>query len=103
MSLLKRLGNNQPQQNSPAGPTDEKADKARAVDSLRGRTVNVPTQAKDNISDIKGRVQTKLLNELPPNADTQSAEIRTTIRELFETILTEEAIRSSRKFWASAR
>jgi len=92
MSLLKRLGNNQPQQNSPAGPTDEKADKARAVDSLRGRTVNVPTQAKDNISDIKGRVQTKLLNELPPNADTQSAEIRTTIRELFETILTEEAI-----------
>src|ERR1700694_5264004 len=96
MSLLKRINQsgNQPQ---PAGggnasaappPTDDKS----RMDALR-RNVPLPAaNQKEGFIDIKVRVQTKLLSELDPSIDTRSPEVRTTIRELFETILVEESI-----------
>jgi pilus assembly protein CpaF len=45
------------------------------------------------LGDLKARVQNKLLAELDPSMDvSQTAEIRRTIEELFENILTEEKI-----------
>ncbi len=45
------------------------------------------------LGDLKARVQNKLLSELDPSMDvSQTGEIRRTIEELFENILTEEKI-----------
>src|SRR5258708_434466 len=104
MSLLRRIekgnqpGGNSPQQgggnNPPAqGGGDNKS-------AALGRRVAVPTSGggadKGNYIDLKSRVQTKLLSELSPDMDTRSAEVRSTIEELFSTILAEENIVLSR-------
>ena len=52
--------------------------------------------AGQGFSDLKSRVQQKLLSELDPSMDTRSAEVRNTIEELFNTILAEENIVLSR-------
>ncbi|MGA2819458.1 MAG: CpaF family protein [Anaerolineales bacterium] len=52
---------------------------------------------KDNYFDLKTRVQNKLLSQLDPSMDvSQTAEVRQTIEELFESILVEENIVLSR-------
>jgi pilus assembly protein CpaF len=52
---------------------------------------------RDTYYDLKTRVQNKLLAELDPSMDvSQTAEVRRTIEELFENILTEEKIVLSR-------
>jgi pilus assembly protein CpaF len=51
---------------------------------------------KEGYADLKSRVQQKLLSELDPSMDTRSAEVRSTIEELFSTILAEENIVLSR-------
>jgi pilus assembly protein CpaF len=53
--------------------------------------------SRDTYYDLKSRVQNKLLSELDPSMDvSQTADVRRTIEELFENILTEEKIVLSR-------
>jgi pilus assembly protein CpaF len=102
MSLLRRIN-----QGGAAPPPPQKGNEAPApppppsnskLEELREKRVSVPTSAaassqqKDALNDIKSRVQTKLLSELDPSMDTRSPEVRSTIEELFTTILNEESI-----------
>jgi pilus assembly protein CpaF len=95
MSILRRIqgeiSNNQPSQN---GEPD-----SSKVSALQSRRVNAPTSSKsqDTYQDLKKRVQTKLLSTLDPSMDvSQTAEVKRTIQELFEQILSEENIILSR-------
>ncbi len=99
MSLLKRIekgqGNNQEKQ-----PTFEQpsGDQPRSV-SLQARRISAPDQQSqsDTYFDLKTRVQNKLLSELNPSMDiTKTEEVRKTIQDLFEQILSEENIVLSR-------
>jgi len=112
MSLLRRINqgttpppttrggepsNNPPQQPAAPPPPDQSR-----LDAMRDKRVAMPAasaaaqQQKDALVDIKVRVQTKLLSELDPSMDTRSPEVRSTIEELFATILNEENIILSR-------
>ena len=102
MSLLKRIERgNQQGGNQPGGEASGGEDQSR-LDAMRRQRVQMPAggaQAaadKGGYSDLKGRVQTKLLSELDPSMDTRSPEVRSTIEELFTTILAEENIVLSR-------
>ena len=101
MSLLKRIETGQaqsgpapaqPEAPRPAGPQTSR------LGNLSGRRVAPPGVAqRDTYYDLKTRVQNKLLAELDPSMDvSQTAEVRRTIEELFENILTEEKIVLSR-------
>ncbi len=86
MSLLRRIGQNQPTQ------TEEPS---------RMRELRVRRQpmapARDAYHDIKGRVQNRLISELDPKMDiSRTDEVRATIEELFDQILNEENIILSR-------
>lgn len=104
MSLLKRIENGQSQQPSPGAPAapaagaDPRAAAASRMGTLSARRVTPPGAAqRDTYYDLKTRVQNKLLAELDPSMDvSQTAEVRRTIEELFESILTEEKIVLSR-------
>src|SRR5512147_712667 len=96
MSLLKRI--EQGQGNTTQNPTDEAANKAR-VTSLQARRVAAPgvSSQRDTYIDLKTRVQNRLLSELDPSMDiSKVGEVRNTIQELFEQVLTEENIVLSR-------
>src|SRR3954447_536919 len=109
MSLLRRIekgqsggGGNQP--GAPGGGGNNSGgggDDPSRLDAIRNRRVPVPAAAqggaaKEGYVDLKARVQTKLLSELDPTMDTRSPEVRSTIEELFSTILAEENIVLSR-------
>ena len=103
MSLLKRIEQGQTDQD--LGPSSGSSNGARGgADSsrsatLQGRKISVPLTSPQSGSyfDLKTRVQNKLLAELDPSTDvTRTAEVRRTIQELFEQILTEENIVLSR-------
>lgn len=102
MSLLRRIeksgqgGQGQPQQ--PGQPPAEES----KLDQVRRRT-QVPASpgaaaaaradsSGGNYQDLKVRVQNKLLAELDSSVDPRSPEVRSTIEELFTTILSEESI-----------
>ncbi len=97
MSLLKRIeqGQGQPQGqggSSPSQPAASDADKSRLL-SIQSRRVVPPgvSTQKDQYTDLKTRVQNRLLAELDPTMDvTKVAEVRNTILELFEQVLAEE-------------
>ncbi len=104
MSLLRRIergnqsGGNQP---SAPGGSGSGSDEQSRLDSIRRQRVQVPLAGqgpatKEGYVDLKARVQTKLLSELDPSMDTRSPEVRSTIEELFTTILAEENIVLSR-------
>ncbi len=111
MSLLKRIeqgqGNqgqgqtaNPPQPAIGAGGAGgaQGGDSSR-LSSLQARRVSAPITSPQAGSyfDLKTRVQNKLLAELDPSMDiTKTDEVRRTIQELFEQILTEENIVLSR-------
>ncbi len=106
MSLLKRIEqgqSNQQGQNPPpavSGGTGGQGggDNSR-LGSLQARRVSAPITSPQAGSyfDLKTRVQNKLLAELDPSMDvTRTDEVRRTIQELFEQILTEENIVLSR-------
>ncbi len=95
MSILRRIqgeiSNNQPSQNGELDPSKNS--------SLQSRRINAPVSSKsqDTYQDLKKRVQTKLLSTLDPSMDvSQTAEVKRTIQELFEQILSEENIILSR-------
>jgi len=82
MSLLKRIG---------------QAQVAEAEAPSRMRELRVRRQpmspSRDAYHEIKGRVQTRLIAEMDPKIDiSKTEEVRATIEELFDAILTEENI-----------
>jgi len=95
MSLLKRIeqGQQQGQQQgqpltAPLTPTGE-AEPRRGETRLR-RPVTAP-EPRDTHLDLKTRVQNKLIAELDPTMDvTKTAEVRSQIQEMFDSILAEE-------------
>ena len=106
MSLLKRIEQGQGQGQPGGTPTPQPGgggqqgggDSSR-LSSLQARRVNAPITSPQAGSyfDLKTRVQNKLLAELDPSMDiTKTDDVRRTIQELFEQILTEENIVLSR-------
>ena len=86
MSLLKRIEQNQQQ---PA-PTETQSSK---LQELRVKRSSPAVGSRDAYVELKNRIQQKLISELDPGMDiTQTAEVRATIREMFETMLEEESI-----------
>ena len=105
MSLLKRIEQGQSGQGQGSTPSSSSGsggqgggDNSR-LSSLQARRVSAPITSPQAGSyfDLKTRVQNKLLAELDPSTDvTRTEEVRRTIQELFEQILTEENIVLSR-------
>jgi pilus assembly protein CpaF len=100
MSLLKRIeqGQGGPSGGEQGGGKSGSGDGSR-LSSLQARRVSAPTTSPQAGSyfDLKTRVQNKLLAELDPSMDiTKTDEVRRTIQDLFEQILTEENIVLSR-------
>ncbi len=91
MSLLKRIENGQ---TTSSGDGNGK-DSGSQLGKLQSRSTpsgGVSTQ-RDTYSDLKSRVQNRLLAELDPTMDvTRVGEVRNTIQELFEQVLAEENI-----------
>ncbi len=117
MSLLRRIeqgqntGNTNNNQPSPAAPAEGQPKPAAGegqgagggdasrLSSLQARRVSAPITSPQAGSyfDLKTRVQNKLLAEIDPSMDvTRTDEVRRTIQNLFEQILTEENIVLSR-------
>lgn len=102
MSLLKRIEQGQgsesdskPQGSGQSGSNSENS----RLSSLQTRRTNAPITSPQAGSyfDLKTRVQNKLLAELDPSMDiTRTEEVKRTIQELFEQILSEENIVLSR-------
>ena len=105
MSILKRIEQGQTQTGGgPSSPTSPGAGSGSGGDgsrlaSLQARRVSAPTAGPQSGSynDLKTRVQNRLLQELDPNTDvSRTDDVRRTIQELFDQILTEENIVFSR-------
>ena len=107
MSLLKRIeqGQSRPaetstSQRTPGLPSGgSPADQGGGLSALQARRVSAPNAATQagTYFDLKTRVQNKLLSELDPGMDiSRTEEVRRTILELFEQILSEENIVLSR-------
>ncbi len=100
MSLLKRIEQGQSAQpQAPAGGGNPAAAGTTRMPAPieRKRPPTPGPGTRDTYYDLKARVQNKLLSELDPSMDvSQTAEVRRTIEELFENILTEEKIVLSR-------
>lgn len=104
MSLLKRIeqgqggqGKQSPTPNGSGGQSGS-GDGSR-LSSVQARRVSAPITSPQAGSyfDLKTRVQNKLLAELDPSMDiSKTDEVRRTIQDLFEQILTEENIVLSR-------
>ncbi|HEX9680885.1 MAG TPA: CpaF family protein [Anaerolineales bacterium] len=96
MSLLKRIEQGQSQ----GGPAAKEVTPGGGTGRIApvARRMPPPGAGQRNpVDDLKTRVQNKLLSELDPSMDvSQTAEVRRTIEELFENILTEEKIVLSR-------
>src|SRR5688572_21591295 len=113
MSLLKRIeqsqgggqtGNTPPSSPAPqqsggqAGGGGGGSDSSR-LSSLQARRVSAPVTSPQagTYFDLKTRVQNKLLAEIDPSMDiSRTEEVKKTIQDLFEQILTEENIVLSR-------
>ncbi len=98
MSLLKRLQQGEGGEQLPSS-TGDGGDSGGHPPSLQARRVAPPTNIpqQDTYQDLKTRVQNKLLSGLDPSMDvTKTNDVRRTIQELFEQILSEENIVLSR-------
>ena len=102
MSLLKRIeqgqGSETGSKSQGSGSSGGSSDNSR-LSSLQTRRTNAPITSPQAGSyfDLKTRVQNKLLSELDPSMDiTRTEEVKRTIQELFEQILSEENIVLSR-------
>jgi pilus assembly protein CpaF len=95
MSLLKRIEQGQGDQSDDSN--DESSSRLMSLQSRRVAPPGVSSQ-RDTYSDLKTRVQNRLLAELDPSIDiSQVGVVRNTIRDLFEQILGEENIVLSRQ------
>ena len=93
MSLLKRIERNQ----APETPEQQPGPGSK-LQELRVRRASPTAGARgDTYTDLKNRIQQKLIAELDPSMDvTKTAEVRSVINEMFETMLAEEQIVLSR-------
>ena len=101
MSLLKRIeGSDGSDSGSQRGNSQSGgSDSSSRLSSLQTRRTNAPITSPQAGSyfDLKTRVQNRLLAELDPSMDiTRTEEVKRTIQELFEQILSEENIVLSR-------
>ena len=108
MSLLKRIEKGQPQTPQTPAPGQPGGSAARSgppappesskLAEMRMRRPTIAASpARDAYLELKTRVQTKLLAELDPSMDvTKTDEVRASIEELFDSVLTEENIILSR-------
>src|SRR5512139_2511705 len=100
MSLLKRIEQGQGGPASGDSGAGGRGDgESSRLSTLQARRVSVPITSPQPGSyfDLKTRVQNKLLAELDPSTDvTRTDEVRRTIQDLFEQILSEENIVLSR-------
>jgi pilus assembly protein CpaF len=97
MSLLKRIEQGKSAQ--PQAPQSTGGGAQPSLITLQARRVVPPGVGvqKDTYSDLKTRVQNRLLSELDPSMDiTRTGEVRNTIQDLFEQVLAEENIVLSR-------
>ncbi len=97
MSLLKRIEQGKSTQ-AQTGQTQGSSGQPNLMNAPARRVV-LPgvIQQKDTYSDLKTRVQNRLLSELDPTTDiTRTNEVRSTIQDLFEQVLAEENIVLSR-------
>ena len=84
MSLLKRIERNQ-ESTTQAEPSK--------LQELRVKRASPAVGSRDAYVDLKNRIQQRLIAELDPSMDiTQTAEVRMTIQEMFESMLAEESI-----------
>lgn len=85
MSLLKRIERSQ-EPNATEQPSK--------LQELRiKRSSPVANARSDAYTDLKNRIQRRLISELDPSMDvTQTAEVRATIQDMFETMLVDEQI-----------
>jgi pilus assembly protein CpaF len=87
MSLLKRIERSQ-------SPSSEQPSK---LQEMRVKRAAPGGGARDAYADLKNRIQQRLIAELDPSMDiSQTAEVRATIQEMFESLLQEEQIALSR-------
>ena len=100
MSLLKRIEQGQGNTgNSQQQPPSGQGAGGGGISNVQARRVNAPITAPQagTYFDLKTRVQNRLLAELDPSMDiTKIEEVRRTIQDLFEQILSEENIVLSR-------
>jgi len=104
MSLLKRIEQGQSQGGKPAPASGDGAEaaanpSASRLGTLQARRVAPPGAGaqKDTYLDLKTRVQNRLLAELDPTMDiSKVADVRSTIQDLFDQVLSEENIVLSR-------
>jgi pilus assembly protein CpaF len=97
MSLLKRI--EQGKTNSPSTGQTSAGQGQPSLINTQARRVVPPgvSGQKDTYTDLKTRVQNRLLSELDPSMDiTRITEVRSTIQDLFEQVLAEENIVLSR-------
>ncbi len=91
MSLLKRIEQGQTTATS-SGNSGKSTSQLGKIQSKDGPVGGTSSQS-DTYSDLKTRVQNRLLAELDPTMDvTRVGEVRNTIQELFEQVLAEENI-----------
>ncbi len=91
MSLLKRIEQGQTTTTS-SGNGGKSTSQLGKIQSKEGPVGGTSSQ-RDTYSDLKTRVQNRLLAELDPTMDvTRVGEVRNTIQELFEQVLAEENI-----------
>ncbi len=91
MSLLKRI--EQGQTTSTSTGNGRKSTSQLGKIQSKGDPVGGTSSQSDTYSDLKTRVQNRLLAELDPTMDvTRVGEVRNTIQELFEQVLAEENI-----------
>src|SRR4030042_2720772 len=97
MSLLKRIEQSRTGQPPSGQPTSSGGQPS--LITTQARRVGPPGVGgqKDTYTDLKTRVQNRLLSELDPTMDiTRVNEVRSTIQDLFEQVLAEENIVLSR-------
>lgn len=100
MSLLRKMGNKNDDGQRGSDQEKERANNARRAAMARRKSVADRGKggAGDNYSDLKVRIQNRLLSELDPNMDvTRKDEVRRQIQELFTAILNEENMLLSRQ------
>ena len=93
MSLLKRIERNQTPESQ-----EQQPGQGSKLQELRVRRASPSAGSRgDTYTDLKNRIQQKLIAELDPSMDvTKTQEVRTVISEMFETMLAEEQIVLSR-------
>jgi pilus assembly protein CpaF len=103
MSILKRIQNGTPgsQGSTPSTPGTGGigGGEQKPPSTMPPRRVTAPNipSAQDTYQDLKTRVQTKLISSMDPSTDPSKVmEVRKSIQELFEQILTEDNIVLSR-------